>query len=224
MKLGERKDTSNLAPATRRRLPVRFDERHEIAYQFYFDLGPSRNFQKVAAHFKISRDTVANWSLAYGWRDRLHQDIEGKNEQGLISYFSKIAAVRNNGIDIVHDIMGILRESLDIINKAREEKRPLNDEEQKGVSAKQGYLEAIGFKVHTGKDLRDLINALGEILEFKPGGGGGNGSASKGSQPINVTGGSVLILQGLSKDEAKEVLHDDRQVQGLQGSNQHNPA
>jgi hypothetical protein len=193
----------------KKKLPVKFDERHEQAYQIYLDMGPTRTFKKVAAKMGVSAATIANWSLAYGWTDRLHQDIEGKNETGLLSYFTRIAAVRNNGIEIIDNVMAILKESLDVINKARAEKREIADDENKILANNRSYLNAIGWKVNTGKDLRDLVNALGEIIAFQPGGAVGGGKKLTGAQaPISVSGGSVLILQGLKPGEAKEILKE----------------
>lgn len=199
----------------KRKMPRKFSEQHEQAFQYYLDLGPSRNFLKVAAYMKKSPTTIGNWSIAYGWTDRLKMEIEGKNQEGLISYFSKIASVRNDGILVIETVMAILRESVAIINVARAEDRPLSDEDKAKIARNKDYLMSLGFKVSTGKDLRDFVNALGEIVEFQSGGGG----KKVGNQPgLQVTGGSVLILQGLTSEKAKEILQGDNPVPALRGS------
>jgi hypothetical protein len=45
---------------------------HKDAYKFYFDLGANRNFQAVAAKFKVSAHYVRYWAKRYLWADRIN--------------------------------------------------------------------------------------------------------------------------------------------------------
>lgn len=49
--------------------------KHKLAFDFYYNLGPTRNIDKVAEEFKVSRTAVGNWSSKFNWKDRVQSRV-----------------------------------------------------------------------------------------------------------------------------------------------------
>lgn len=50
---------------------------HKEAFEYYYSLGDSRSFKLVESKFKVSNMSVARWSKAFNWQERITQrDIE----------------------------------------------------------------------------------------------------------------------------------------------------
>ena len=45
--------------------------RHREALNYYYLLGEKRNLQAVARTFRVSKQAVGDWSVAFNWRDRV---------------------------------------------------------------------------------------------------------------------------------------------------------
>lgn len=51
--------------------------KHREAFEFYYGLGETRSYQKVADHYGISKTSVYKWAQEFNWNDRVTQrDIE----------------------------------------------------------------------------------------------------------------------------------------------------
>ena len=51
--------------------------RHKEAFEYYYSLGTERSFKLVESKFKVSNMSVARWSKAFSWQQRIEQrDIE----------------------------------------------------------------------------------------------------------------------------------------------------
>lgn len=52
-------------------------DKADLAFEYYYTLGPDRNFDKVAEQFQVSLSTIKNYSMKYNWKERkLQRDIE----------------------------------------------------------------------------------------------------------------------------------------------------
>jgi len=45
--------------------------KHREAYEYYYQLGESRNLKKVAEQFKVILTTAENWSKSFNWQERI---------------------------------------------------------------------------------------------------------------------------------------------------------
>lgn len=51
--------------------------RHKDAFEYYYTLGSKRSFRLVQSEYKVSGKTIASWSKAFNWQERIQQrDIE----------------------------------------------------------------------------------------------------------------------------------------------------
>lgn len=50
---------------------------HKEAFEYYYSLGDKRSFKLVESQFNVSNMSVARWSKAFNWQERiLQRDIE----------------------------------------------------------------------------------------------------------------------------------------------------
>ena len=47
--------------------------KHCEAFEYYYSLGAKRNFKLVESKFKVSNMSVARWSKAFNWQERIEQ-------------------------------------------------------------------------------------------------------------------------------------------------------
>ena len=47
--------------------------KHSEAFEYYYSLGAERNFKLVESKFKVSNMSVARWSKAFSWQERIEQ-------------------------------------------------------------------------------------------------------------------------------------------------------
>jgi transposase-like protein len=46
-------------------------ERHRLAFETFYALGPGRTYQQAAQKLGVSASTVKNWCRTFGWRQRI---------------------------------------------------------------------------------------------------------------------------------------------------------
>lgn len=204
-------DRPDLAPTTRKKFPRKFDERHDIAFNVYVSLGPTRTYKDVAVKMGVSETTIGTWAVAYGWKEKLQDELKRQREIGLIEHFGEIASIRGDGIFIVSSVMRWMRSITEIIEKAREAGRNLTPEENEKIEVEKNALKACGLSLKSPKDFRDLVNIVAEVIDFQPGSGGGSvKTQASEDKPLggNVhVDGPCLIIQGLEPEKAKEVIN-----------------
>jgi hypothetical protein len=69
-----------MADATTRMLAKEQDH-HERAFEFYYSLGETRSYEKVAAEFHAALSTVKLWGRSFHWKQRIRErDMEVARE------------------------------------------------------------------------------------------------------------------------------------------------
>lgn len=48
--------------------------RQRLAYDYYYNLGSTRNYNRVASHFDVSQTTVLSWARKYEWDKRILEE------------------------------------------------------------------------------------------------------------------------------------------------------
>ena len=58
------------------------EQAHQVrAFEYYYSLGESRSYDKVATEINVSPSTVKNWGRSFGWKQRLmERDLEVARE------------------------------------------------------------------------------------------------------------------------------------------------
>lgn len=187
---------------TNPRLPKKLKEIHEVAYYYYLKLGDDRTLQATADFIGVHVGTVKTWASAYGWQDRIQKDIEKWKKIGLVEVWGEVGQFRKDGILTVKNLMSWLKGLTEIIELKRKERRKdFTPEESADIEAYKDALKTFGLSFKSPRDLRDLVSVIGELVEFRPGTGGGQvdlppDKGKPGGEGITVQG-SALILVGL---------------------------
>lgn len=58
------------------------EQAHQVkAFEYYYSLGESRSYAKIATEFNVSPSTVKSWGRSFGWKQRLKErDLEVARE------------------------------------------------------------------------------------------------------------------------------------------------
>lgn len=66
--------------------------RHREAFEFYYALGEKRGLRETAQRFNVSLTSIAKWSTAFGWQDRVEyrdKEIADAIEKKRIAQYKK---------------------------------------------------------------------------------------------------------------------------------------
>ena len=87
-------------------------EKHKQAFDYYYSLGSSRSYDKVAVEFGASRSTVKAWGRSFGWGGRVaERDAQVSREVANRTLTDEISRCERN-IKIVE--MAVMRLARDI--------------------------------------------------------------------------------------------------------------
>jgi hypothetical protein len=90
--------------------------RHKEAFEYYYALGEHRTLVSVQSQYKVSNRTVARWSIAFNWQERIQQrDIE--ISKGLEKKTNN--EIINDKANYVRIIREALRQFEDNLNKKK---------------------------------------------------------------------------------------------------------
>ena len=86
-------------------------QRHQEAFNYYYELGYTRNIPKVAQQFKVSEAAVKKWSRDFNWQLRVEQrDIENKPKLDQDANAAYVESVLNTKADYRRQIKERLEE------------------------------------------------------------------------------------------------------------------
>ena len=128
-------------------------KRHGDAFDYYYSLGNSRSYMQVAQKLHVSKTSVAKWSKAFNWNERVIQrdlEINKKTEEKTND------AIVNTKADYRADIRLALQPIKALINSAIIEKE----------NPKTGKKESvIKFSVEDPKDMASMITSLEKLIK-----------------------------------------------------------